>query len=98
MTERPRGEERRRDVQRVPHFPRAIGAMPAVAADDERNARAGQDGDAGIGRRARRGEPLRRDADSPGVSGEKTFAPRRPSWRGATMRSAALSPFAGLFR
>ena len=42
-------------------FPRAIGAMAAVAADDERNARAGQDGDAGIGRRARRGEPFRRE-------------------------------------
>ena len=35
--------------------------MAAVAADDQRDARAGQDGDAGIGRRARRGEPLRRD-------------------------------------
>ncbi len=41
---------------------RAIGAMPAVAADNERDARTGQGGDAGIGRGARAREPFRRDA------------------------------------
>ena len=32
-----------------------------------------------------------------GVSGESTLSPESPSWRGAMIRSAAPSPFAGLF-
>ena len=71
--------------------------MPAVAADNKRDARTGQGGDAGIGRGARAGEPLRRDAVG-GRQRRQDVIAGKPSWRGATMRSAAPVPFAGLFR
>ena len=58
----PAREQRSGDVLQFGDVRRAIGAMPAVAADDERNGRAAQDGDAGIGRSARGGEPLGGDA------------------------------------